>query len=181
MLAAAAVVATAVVVAAAVLAAGCESIDAQRQGPRAVAKLEAAKGSPVWGAVSFVEADGAVIVRADVRGLPAGGEFGFHVHEKGDCSSADFMSAGGHFNPGGKPHAHHGQPERHAGDMPNLKASAEGNAIYVCETKLLTVTKGPNSVVGRSVVIHANPDDYKSQPAGNSGPRIACGLIRADD
>jgi Cu-Zn family superoxide dismutase len=89
------------------------------------------------------------------------------------------MSAGGHFNPGGKPHAHHGKPERHAGDLENLKANSEGNAVYVFQTTLLTVTKGPNSVVGRAVVIHANPDDYTSQPAGNSGPRIACGLIRA--
>ena len=168
-----------VAVAAAVLASGCSTLEAQ--GPRAVAKLEAAKDSPVWGSVSFVESEGAVVVRADVRGLRGSGEFGFHVHEKGDCSSADFMSAGGHFNPGGKPHAHHGKPERHAGDLKNLSANSEGNAIYVFETNLLTVSKGPNSVVGRAIVIHANPDDYTSQPAGNSGPRIACGLIRADD
>lgn len=166
-------------VAAAVLASGCETFEPQ--GPRAVAKLEPAKGNPVWGSVSFVETKSGVLVRADVRGLRAGGEFGFHVHEKGDCSSADFMSAGGHFNPGGKPHAHHGKPERHAGDLPNLKADAEGNATYAFETQLLTVAKGPNSVVGRAVVIHANPDDYTSQPAGNSGPRIACGLVRSAD
>lgn len=166
-------------VAAAVLATGCETFEAQ--GPRAVASLEAAKGNPVWGSVSFVETKGGVVVRGDVRGLRSGGEFGFHVHEKGDCSSADFTSAGGHFNPGGKPHAHHGKPERHAGDLANLKANSEGNAVYVFETTLLTVTPGPNSVVGRAVVIHANPDDYTSQPAGNSGPRIACGLIRLVD
>jgi Cu-Zn family superoxide dismutase len=167
-------------VAVVVLATGCETFEAQ--GPRAAAKLEAAKGNPAWGSVSFVEIQGGVVlVRADVRGLRAGGEFGFHVHEKGDCSSADFMSAGGHFNPGAKPHAHHAKAERHAGDLPNLKADAEGNATYAFETKLLTVTKGPNSVVGRAVVIHANPDDYTSQPAGNSGPRIACGLIREAD
>jgi len=164
----------------AILASGCSTFEPQ--GPRAVAKLEAAKGNPAWGSVSFVEIKGGVVlVRADVRGLRAGGEFGFHVHEKGDCSSADFMSAGGHFNPGGKPHSHYGKPERHAGDLKNLNADAEGNATYAFETTLLTVTKGPNSVVGRAVVIHANPDDYTSQPAGNSGPRIACGLIRSAD
>jgi Cu-Zn family superoxide dismutase len=167
----------AMVAAVAVLAGGCSTFE--MQGPRAVASLEAAKGNPVWGSVSFVEGKEGVVVRADVRGLRANGEFGFHVHEKGDCSSPDFMSAGGHFNPGGKPHAHHGKPERHAGDLENLKANSEGNAVYVFQTTLLTVTKGPNSVVGRAVVIHANPDDYTSQPAGNSGPRIACGLIRA--
>ena len=170
---------TALVLVLATVLAGCETLDAQ--GPRAVAKLETPKGNDIWGSVSFVEVGGVVIVRADVRGLRPSGEFGFHVHEKGDCSSPDFMSAGGHFNPGGKPHAHHGKAERHAGDLANLKADGEGNATYAFETTLLTVAKGPNSVVGRAVVIHANPDDYTSQPAGNSGPRIACGLIRLTD
>ncbi|MGB2819136.1 MAG: superoxide dismutase family protein [Burkholderiaceae bacterium] len=158
---------------------GCSTFEAQ--GPRAMAKFDAAPGSEVWGSVSFVETATGVQVLADVRNLPAGGEFGFHVHEKGDCSSPDFMSAGGHFNPGGKPHAHFGKPERHAGDLANLRATAEGNATYAFETKLLTVKPGPTSVVGRAVVIHRNPDDYASQPAGNSGPRIACGLIREVD
>lgn len=171
---------TVTVLAAASMLAGCETFETQ--GPRAVAKLEAAKDTALWGSVSFVEASGgAVVVRADVRGLRGGGEFGFHVHEKGDCSSPDFMSAGGHFNPGGKPHAHFGKDERHAGDLPNLRADMEGNAVYVFQTKLLTVRPGPSSVIGRAIVIHANPDDYSSQPAGNSGPRIGCGLIRAAD
>jgi Cu-Zn family superoxide dismutase len=163
----------------AVVASGCSTFEPQ--GPRAVAKLEAPKGGQVWGNVSFVETGGVVVVRADVRNLRPGGEFGFHVHEKGDCSSADFMSAGGHFNPEGKAHAHFGQAERHAGDLRSLRADSEGNATYAFETPLLTVRPGPKSVIGRAVVIHANPDDYTSQPAGNSGPRIACGLIRADE
>ena len=158
---------------------GCSSLEPQ--GPKAVAKIEAAPGGSVWGSVSFVETGGGVLVRADVRGLRSGGEFGFHVHEKGDCSSADFMSAGGHFNPAGKAHAHYGKPERHAGDLRSLNADGEGNATYSFETPLLTVKPGPNSVVGRAVVIHANADDYTSQPAGNSGPRIACGVIRTAD
>ena len=158
---------------------GCTSLTSE--GPRAVAKLEAAKGNPAWGSVSFVEAEGVVVVRADVRGLRPSAEYGFHVHEKGDCSAPDFTSAGGHFNPGGKPHGKVGAPERHAGDLRNLRSDAEGNATYAFETPLLTVKPGPNSVVGKAVVIHANPDDYTSQPAGNSGPRIACGLIRADE
>jgi Cu-Zn family superoxide dismutase len=158
---------------------GCSAFEGE--GARAVAKLEAAPGQKIWGSVSFTEAGDAVRVRADVRELRPSGEFGFHVHEKGDCSAPDFMSSGGHFNPTGKPHAHYGKPERHAGDLRNLKADAEGNATYVFETTLLTVRPGPNSVIGRAIVIHANPDDYTSQPAGNSGPRIACGLIRATD
>jgi Cu-Zn family superoxide dismutase len=165
--------------AAAILASGCSTFE--QNGPRAVAKLESAKGNPVWGSVSFVEHGGVVTVRGDVRGLRPSGEFGFHVHEKGDCSAPDFTSAGGHFNPAGKAHAHFGQAERHAGDMRSLRADGEGNATYVFETPLLTVKPGPNSVVGKAVVLHANPDDYTSQPAGNSGPRIACGLIRAMD
>lgn len=151
------------------------------QGPRATARLQPSQGSSVWGSVSFVEVGGAVLVRADVRGLRPGGQFGFHVHEKGDCSSSDFMSAGGHFNPGGKPHAHFSKTERHAGDLPNLGSDGEGVATYAFETRLLTVQAGPASVIGRAVVIHANPDDYASQPAGNSGPRIACGVIVAAD
>ena len=171
------------VVAAAVMAsvlgiAGCSIFE--EQGPRAVAKLEATKGNTVWGSVSFVESGSVVVVRADVRSLRAGAEFGFHVHEKGDCSSGDGMSAGGHFNPGGKPHAHFKVAERHAGDLPNLRSDADGNATYAAETTLLTVRPGATSVVGRAIVVHANADDYASQPAGNAGPRIACGLIRAE-
>jgi Cu-Zn family superoxide dismutase len=168
-----------VAAAVAVMAAGCSTV--QTNDPRATATLEAAPSSRVWGSVSFTESEGKVVVRADVRNLRPGGEFGFHVHEKGDCTAADFTSAGGHFNPGTKPHSHFGKAERHAGDMPNLKANGEGDAVYAFETPLLTVRPGPNSVIGRAVVIHANPDDYASQPAGNSGPRIACGLIRAAD
>lgn len=159
--------------------AGCAGLE---QGKFASAQLESKSGSKAWGNVSFRELGGKVEVRADVRGLPAGQQFGFHVHEKGDCSAPDAMSAGGHFNPAGKPHAHPDKtPERHAGDMPNLRSDGEGNAAYVFETNLLAVNPGPNSVVGRAVVVHANPDDYTSQPAGNSGPRIACGLIRLRD
>ena len=158
--------------------AGCSVFEPQ--GPRAVAKLEATKGNSVWGSVSFVESGSVVLVRADVRSLRPGGEFGFHVHEKGDCSSGDGMSAGGHFNPAGKAHAHFKNTERHAGDLPSLRADAEGNATYAFETTLLTVRPGATSVVGRAIVIHANPDDYASQPAGNAGARIACGLIRAE-
>lgn len=169
---------TAVLVLAATVA-GCSVFEGQ--GPSATARLQAAPGGAVWGSVSFVETGGAVQVRADVRGLRRSGEFGFHVHEKGDCSSADFTSAGGHFNPEGKPHAHFGKADRHAGDLPNLQSDAEGNATNVFETKLLTVKPGPNSVANRAVVIHAQPDDYTSQPAGNSGARIACGVIRAAD
>ena len=150
-----------------------------QEGPRAVAQLEATKGNLVWGSVSFVQVAGNVIVRADVRGLRPSAQFGFHVHEKGDCSSPDGMAAGGHFNPTAKPHAHFTVAERHAGDLSNLSSDAEGVAVYAFETSLLSVTPGPTSVVGRAIIIHAEPDDYRTQPTGNSGARVACGLIRA--
>jgi Cu-Zn family superoxide dismutase len=156
--------------------AGCSWLE---EGKFASAKLEGKSGSRAWGNVSFRELGDKVEVRGDVRDLPPGRHFGFHVHEKGDCSAPDAMSAGGHFNPAGKPHGHPDKsPERHAGDMPNLRSDAEGNAVYAFTTNLLAVSPGPTSVVGRAVVVHANPDDYSSQPAGNAGPRIACGLIR---
>lgn len=149
---------------------GCETF---KTGPTAVAELDVPRGSTVWGKVVFVEIGGKVTVRADVRGLRPGAQFGFHVHEKGNCSAP-----GEHFNPTGKPHGHYRVAERHGGDLINLQADAEGNAVYAFETNLLAVTAGPTSVVGRTIVIHADPDDYRTQPAGNSGDAIACGVIR---
>ena len=145
--------------------------------PTAHTQLQPTAGNTASGRVQFEQYGQKVVVTAEVRGLKPGAEHGFHVHEKPDCSAPDAMSAGGHFNPGGKPHAHHGKPERHAGDMPNLRADAQGVASYRWESDLLTVAAGPNSVVGRSVVVHRDPDDYSSQPAGNSGPRLACGVV----
>jgi Cu-Zn family superoxide dismutase len=145
--------------------------------PAALATLEARSGSQASGTVAFSPTAGGVRVQARVSGLTPG-EHGFHIHEAGDCSAADASSAKGHFNPAGKPHGHHGTAEHHAGDMPNLVADASGNATLVAEVAMLTLSAGPNDIVGRSVVIHADPDDYKSQPAGNSGKRIACGVIR---
>jgi Cu-Zn family superoxide dismutase len=148
-------------------------------GPQAVTKLEPTKGNAVTGTVRFQQMGDKVQVSGDVRGLKPNSEHGFHVHEKGDCSSGDGMSAGGHFNPGGKPHSHQGTTERHAGDLPNLKANGEGVATFSLTTPLLSVGSGAANVIGRSVIVHRDPDDYSSQPAGNSGPRVACGVIVA--
>ena len=142
-------------------------------GPQA--RLEPKSGSSVGGTVSFTQSGGAVLVSASLTGLKPNAEHGFHIHEKGDCSAADATSAGGHFNPAAAAHGHRGAAH-HAGDMPNIRADAGGNARY--EARLEGVTlDGPQGLAGRSVVVHRDPDDYKSQPAGNSGPRIACGLI----
>lgn len=158
------------------LVAGCAG--AQGTGPKAVAQLEPTKGSTATGTVTFEQRGGKVLVTGEVRGLKPNAEHGFHVHEKGDCSSGDGMSAGGHFNPKGAPHGQPGTAPHHSGDMPSLKADANGAATLAWEGDELTVTDGPLSVIGRGVIVHRDPDDYRTQPTGNAGPRLACGVVK---
>jgi len=155
--------------------AGCDTLT---KGPYAEAQLQAAPGGKAWGRVTFHETEGKTFIRADVNGLAPNRQFGFHVHEKGDCSAPDFMSAGGHFNPDAQPHGDHKAGPAHAGDLPNLSSNGEGVAVLSYHSSVLTVAPGPRSVVTRAVVVHASPDDYKSQPAGNAGARIACGVVK---
>ncbi|WP_029043883.1 superoxide dismutase family protein [Cupriavidus sp. WS] len=155
--------------------AGCGSMDIG--GDSAVAKLDAKSGTATQGTVTFTQRGDRVLVKADVSGLPPNTEHGFHVHEKGDCSSPDAMSAGGHFNPTGKPHGSMSMPDHHAGDINNLRADASGRAQASFQLTGVTVAPGPTSVVGRAVVVHKDPDDYRTQPTGNSGGRVACGVI----
>ena len=157
--------------------AGCQSMSSS--GPAlASAGLKSTTGNKTVGEVTFEQVDGKVRVTAQVIGLKPNQEHGFHIHEVGDCSSGDGMSAKGHFNPYGKPHGRGG--ERHAGDMPNLKADAKGRARLTVDLDVITVAPGPASVIGRGVIVHANPDDYASQPVGNAGARLACGVIKAN-
>jgi Cu-Zn family superoxide dismutase len=122
--------------------------------------------SKVEGKVVFTKvADGIEIV-AELTGLTPG-EHGFHVHEFGDCSMADGTCAGGHFNPDGKPHGAPDAAQRHVGDFGNIKADASGKASYKRIDKLITFN-GPHSIIGRSIIVHAAPDDF-SQPTGNAG------------
>jgi Cu-Zn family superoxide dismutase len=160
----------------AVALAGCQTMSDDP--PRATAGLDATKGNKTVGEVTFEQVGGKVLVTAQIIGLKAGEEHGFHVHEVGDCSSNDDMSAKGHFNPYGKPHGPQGS-EHHAGDMPNLKADDKGRVRMTAELDVVTVTAGPASIIGRAVIVHASPDDYKTQPTGNAGARLACGVIRA--
>jgi len=138
--------------------------------------LKPASGSQVIGNAWLVQEGDHVVVQARVSGLTPNREHGFHVHEKGDCSSPDASSAGGHFNPTQKLH---GSPagEHHAGDLPSLKADAGGNAVTSFELKGVLLGSGATDFMGKALVVHADPDDYTSQPAGNSGKRIACGVI----
>lgn len=158
--------------------ASCTSMSMMGAGPSAIAKLEPTKGNTTAGTIEFRQQGGKVRVVANVTGLASNQEHGFHVHEKGDCSSGDGMSAGGHFNPDGKPHGPQ-SAAHHAGDMPSLKADASGNAKATFEIDGVTVAPGANSVTGRGLIVHKDPDDFKTQPTGNAGARLACALIRA--
>jgi Cu-Zn family superoxide dismutase len=144
---------------------------------KAVAILTPLGSSGVAGVVTFTKAEGGVRVQADVKGLKAG-DHGFHVHEFGDCSAPDGASAGSHFNPAGAPHAGPHDAERHAGDMGNITASADGSAKVDYVDKAASFD-GPNSVLGRGVIVHEKADDLKTQPTGNAGGRLACGVIGA--
>jgi Cu-Zn family superoxide dismutase len=157
----------------AVAAAGCASVT----GPSATAILQPTTGNSTSGTVRFVQAGDQVTVSGEVRGLKPNAEHGFHVHEKGDCSSGDGMSAAGHFNPDGKPHGQHSHGAHHAGDLPSLKANASGVAAFSFQSNSVRVGSGATDVVGRGLIVHRDPDDFKTQPTGNSGPRLACAVI----
>jgi Cu-Zn family superoxide dismutase len=161
--------------AAGAVVAGCATVTPS--GPTAVTDLAPTAGNTAKGTVTFRSQGDKVAVVARVSGL-APGQHGFHIHEKGDCSSADATSAGGHFNPLNKPHAHPSVADRHAGDMPMLVADASGNATLEVTLDTITIGSGAADIVGRAVVVHKDPDDFKTQPTGNSGARVACGVIR---
>ena len=163
--------------AAAVLLAACAPVKIPG-GATAVAKLEPTTGSSVTGTVFFLQDRDRVLVSGEVRGLRPNSVHGFHIHEKGDCSSGDGMSAGGHFNPGGQPHGRPDADAHHAGDLPSLRADASGVARINSESTAIRVGKGRNDIVGRGLIVHRDPDDYTTQPTGNSGPRLACAVIQ---
>ena len=160
---------------AAVLA-GCQSTPSEP--PRATAQLEPTKGNKTIGEATFEQRGDKVQVWIYVQGLKPGQEHGLHIHEVGDCSSGDGMSAKGHFNPFGKPHGDPKSGERHAGDLPALKAEKNGRAKVEALVDMISVTPGKGSIIGKAVIVHADPDDYKTQPTGNAGARLACGVIK---
>jgi Cu-Zn family superoxide dismutase len=162
--------------AAAVLLAACAPVKIPG-GATAVAKLEPTTGSSVAGTVFFLQDGDRVLVSGEVHGLRPDSVHGFHIHEKGDCSAPDGTSAGAHFNPLAKPHAHPTVADRHAGDLPMLEADASGNATLTATIDVITIGSAATDIVGRGVIVHKDPDDWKTQPTGNSGARIACGVI----
>jgi Cu-Zn family superoxide dismutase len=141
----------------------------------AIAVLTPAKDGKVGGTIHFMKTAGGVKVSGTVTGL-APGAHGFHVHEFGDCSAADFTSAGGHFNPAGNPHGSPKDAKRHEGDLGNIEAGADGSAT-IDYTDAALGFEGAQSILGRGVIVHANPDDFKTQPTGNAGGRVACAAI----
>lgn len=153
-----------------------EARDSAGRGRKAVAVLGPTQGNNVTGTITFTEQKNGVRVTADVRGLTPGSH-GFHVHEKGDCSAPDAQSAGGHFNPDNAPHAGPDAAQRHAGDLGNIEADSSGHGRLDRVDHHLSFD-GPRSILGRSVIVHAKADDLKSQPAGEAGARVACGVIR---
>jgi len=145
---------------------------------QAVANLASASGSLVSGTLTLVPMGNGVHVTGRIGGLSPGSQHGFHIHEKGDCSAADASGAGGHFNPTGQPHGRAMQGVHHAGDSDNVLAN--GSGVANIDTHVMGVSLGggaANDIAGRAIVVHAAADDYTSQPAGNAGARVACGVI----
>lgn len=142
----------------------------------AFSEIHSLKDNRVAGTVTFTKVAGGVRIVADVTGLTPG-EHGFHVHEHGSCEG-DGTSAGGHYNPTNSKHGGPDSPERHVGDFGNLVADNDGKAHYDRIDTLISL-EGEHSIIGKSLVIHADRDDFVTQPTGNSGARIGCGLIKA--
>jgi Cu-Zn family superoxide dismutase len=141
------------------------------------AKIMPTQGNTCRGTVQFVgQKDGSVEVVADLDGLAPNSQHAMHLHEVGDCSAPDAMSAKGHYNPENRPHGLPPGEDRHAGDLGNLTADAKGHAHYEITVTNISLATSHNPILGRAVIVHANPDDG-SQPTGNAGARIGCGVV----
>ncbi|MGZ5494381.1 MAG: superoxide dismutase family protein [Thermoanaerobaculia bacterium] len=148
--------------------------------PMASATLTSISGSTAKGTVHLQQlGDGSIDVTVDLSGVPPG-VHGFHIHDKGDCSD-NGNAAGGHFNPMNMPHASPDAQSHHAGDFGNVTADASGEVHTRFNTVAVKLSEGPTYAVGHAVILHANPDDLTTQPTGNAGPRIACGVVTLHD
>ncbi|MGB3649609.1 MAG: superoxide dismutase family protein [Rivularia sp. (in: cyanobacteria)] len=168
-----------------ILATGCNTLErVPEEGTTntpakvAVVNLQPTEGNNVSGKVTFTPEPSGVQVVADITGLSPG-KHGFHVHEKGDCSAPDASSAGGHYAPNNSPHGAPEDPanQRHVGDLGNITADASGNAKYNRVDNIISLD-GANSIVGKAVIVHSGADDLTSQPSGDAGSRLACGVIQ---
>lgn len=130
------------------------------------------------GTATFSGEKGKVSVKVDLTGAPPG-EHGLHIHEKGDCSAPDATSAGGHWNPGAHDHGAPGATNSHLGDIGNITVKADGTVSHTATNPLWEIGTGTdNDVKGKAVVVHAKPDDLTTQPTGDAGDRIGCGVIQ---
>jgi len=158
--------------------AACGSVNsALQRDPTAIALLAPTEGNTASGVVEFKQDDELMHVHLRIDGLVPNSIHGLHIHEKGDCRAPDASSAGGHFNPHGDQHGGPGTKFRHAGDLGNIQADTNGSAEMNIAVTGISLGTGNDSIIGRSVIVHAEADDLTSQPSGNGGPRIACGLI----
>jgi Cu-Zn family superoxide dismutase len=142
---------------------------------KAVAVVQPTANNKVTGTITYTKSADGVKVVGDISGLTPG-KHGFHIHEFGDCSAPDAMSAGAHFNPSKHQHGAPDASDRHDGDMGNIEADASGKAHLEYTDKMMKLS-GPDSVIGHAVIVHEKADDLKTQPTGDSGARLACGVI----
>ncbi len=170
----------------AILITGCQSMMAERKPVVAIAEMKpttAAAGANLspTGTVRFTQIGASrVLVEAQISGLKPNSEHGFHVHAVADCSG-DGLKTGGHFNPDGHPHGDPGHTLRHAGAMFNLKTDVTGVGTTRQEVDTIMLAPGNKySIVGMPLITHRDPDDYVSQPLGNAGPRVSCGIVKLD-
>jgi Cu-Zn family superoxide dismutase len=151
---------------------------AAAESTHAAVQLSPTEGNTASGMLAVTSDGTGVKISGSLQGLKPDSEFGFHIHEVGDCSAPDASSAGGHFNPTNAPHGNPQGDEHHAGDMLNASSNADGVAEVDAHAEGVTLRTGAaNDVYGKAVVLHQKPDDYTTQPSGDSGDRIACGVI----
>jgi Cu-Zn family superoxide dismutase len=161
-------------------AAPAEKATPPATGAEAAAQIAPTQGNTVTGSVALNSSPEGVRITGAIQGLKPNAEFGFHVHEKGDCSAPDGSSAGGHFNPAQVQHGNPTSSSHHAGDMLNIKSNGEGVAQVDTTAAGTTLHGDPTTdILGKAIVVHEGPDDYTTQPSGNSGKRVACGVIGA--
>jgi superoxide dismutase, Cu-Zn family len=161
-------------------AAPAEKTQPAAAAPEAAAQIAPTQGNTVTGGLALAQSAAGVHITGSIQGLKPDAEFGFHVHEKGDCTAPDGSSAGGHFNPTQAQHGNPSGPTHHAGDMSNIKSDGQGVAQVDVTAAGTSLNGDPGSdIMGKAIVVHESPDDYTTQPSGNSGKRVACGVIAA--
>jgi Cu-Zn family superoxide dismutase len=166
-------------VAAGAYAKGKEAPKGKEAGKIATVPVESKSGSTLTGKATFEEKGKEVVFKLDVEKAPPG-VHAVHIHETGDCSSPDGKSAGGHWNPGNTPHGQWGHEGHHLGDIGNMTVGADGKGTITLTTDKWTIgSGGPNDIVGKAIIVHEKADDFKTQPTGNAGNRLGCGVIAA--